>query len=139
MARRRGPARTPSAPSPRPGRTRHGHRAGPDRHALRYKQVRGTGSGRGRRSPPSPLRRIRGAYGLRAVEIAAASGVSVDTVRRIGRLDVATPQLASLLRMAHALGLAPTELVPGLGRRPGRPRSAHSETGKSRKTACTPT
>ena len=67
---------------------------------------------------PGPLRRIRAAYGLRVVEIAAAAGVSVDTVRRIDRLDVATLQLGSLVKVAHAIGLPPTELVPGLARRP---------------------
>ena len=67
---------------------------------------------------PSPLRRIRAAYGLRVVEIAAAAGVSVDTVRRIDRLDVGTLQLGSLVKVAHAIGLRPTELVPGLTRRP---------------------
>jgi transcriptional regulator with XRE-family HTH domain len=68
---------------------------------------------------PSPLRRIRSAYGLRVVQIAAAAGVSIDTVRRIDRLDVATLQLASLVKVAHALGVAPTELVPGLAHQPG--------------------
>jgi transcriptional regulator with XRE-family HTH domain len=71
---------------------------------------------------PSPLRRIRVAYELRVVEIAAAAGVSVDTVRRIDRLDVATLQLASLVKVAHAVGLAPTELVPGLSHRPSNGR-----------------
>ena len=66
----------------------------------------------------SPLRRIRGAYGLRVVEIAAAAGVSVDTVRRIDRLDVVTLKLGSLVKVAHAVGVAPAELVPGLAPRP---------------------
>ena len=52
------------------------------------------------------------------VEIAAAAGVSVDTVRRIDRLDVGTLQLGSLVKVAHAIGLPPTELVHGLARRP---------------------
>ena len=66
----------------------------------------------------SPLRRLRAAHGLRVVEIAAFAGVSVDTVRRIDRLDVATLQLGSLVKVAHAIGVAPTDLVPGLARRP---------------------
>jgi transcriptional regulator with XRE-family HTH domain len=69
---------------------------------------------------PSPLRRIRSAYGFRVVEIAAAAGVSVDTVRRIDRLDVATLQLGSLVKVAQALGVAPTDLAPGLARQPAR-------------------
>jgi transcriptional regulator with XRE-family HTH domain len=66
----------------------------------------------------SPLRRIRLAYGLRVVDIAAASGVSIDTVRRIDRLDVVTLRLGSLVKVAQAVGVAPTDLVPGLLRKP---------------------
>jgi transcriptional regulator with XRE-family HTH domain len=78
----------------------------------------------------SPLRRIRAAYGLRVVEIAAAAGVSVDTVRRIDRLDVGTLKLGSLVKVAHVVGVAPTALAPRLAAQPRRPgliarRSAH--------------
>ena len=73
-----------------------------------------------------PLRRIRSAHGLRVVEIAAFAGVSVDTVRRIDRLDVATLQLGSLVKVAHAIGVAPTALVPGLRATPRRPGLIHS-------------
>ena len=79
---------------------------------------------------PSPLKRIRSAYGLRVVDIASAAGVSIDTVRRIDRLDVATLQLDSLVKVARALGLAPTNLVPGLTRRPTS-RVARGESGRS--------
>ena len=54
------------------------------------------------------------------MEIAAAAGVSIDTVRRIDRLDVATLKLGSLVRVAQALGVASTELVPGLAIGPER-------------------
>jgi transcriptional regulator with XRE-family HTH domain len=70
----------------------------------------------------SPLRRIRLAYGLRVVDIAAAAGVSIDTVRRIDRLDVVTLKLSSLVKVAQAVGVAPTDLVPGLAWKP-RPAS----------------
>jgi len=66
----------------------------------------------------TPLRRIRHAYGIRVVEIAAASGLSIDTVRRIDRGDVMTLQVQSLLRVARALGSAPHELVPELAQTP---------------------
>jgi transcriptional regulator with XRE-family HTH domain len=66
----------------------------------------------------SPLRRIRLAYGLRVVDIAAAAGVSIDTIRRIDRLDVVTLKLSSLVKVARAVGVAPTDLVPGLARKP---------------------
>jgi transcriptional regulator with XRE-family HTH domain len=69
----------------------------------------------------SPLRRFRLAYGLRVVDIAAAAGVSIDTVRRIDRLDVVTLKLSSLVKVAQAVGVAPTDLVPGLA---VKPRSA---------------
>ena len=69
---------------------------------------------------PSPLKRIRSAYGLPVVDIASAAGVSIDTIRRIDRLDVVTLRLDSLVKVAHAIGVAPTELVPGLARQPGR-------------------
>ncbi len=62
------------------------------------------------------LQRIRHAYGLRVVDIAAAAGVSIDTVRRIDRTDVAALQLRSLVKVAQALGLIPTDLVPRLAR-----------------------
>ena len=77
----------------------------------------------------SPLKRIRCAYRLRVVEIAVAAGVSVDTVRRVDRMEVESLRLASLVRVAHAVGVAPAELVPGLARRPPRGvlRSARGE------------
>jgi hypothetical protein len=53
------------------------------------------------------------------VEIAAAAGVSIDTVRRIDRLDVETLWLASLVKVAHAVGVTPVDLVPGLARMAG--------------------
>jgi len=59
-------------------------------------------------------------YGLRVVDIAAGASVRVDTVRRIDRLDVENLRLASSVRVAHAVGVAPTEQVPGLARRPPR-------------------
>ena len=68
----------------------------------------------------TPLRRIRHAYGIRVVEIAAASGLSIDTVRRIDRGDVMTLQVQSLLRVANALGVPAAELVSGLARTPHR-------------------
>ncbi|MBW1687119.1 MAG: hypothetical protein JRS35_18875 [Deltaproteobacteria bacterium] len=45
----------------------------------------------------------------------------IDTVRHIDRLDVATLQLGSLVKVARAVGVSPAELVPGLAARPLRP------------------
>ena len=61
-----------------------------------------------------------GIYGQRVVDVAEAAGVWVDTLRRIDRMDVATLHLRSLVKVAHAVGVTPVELVPGLGRRAAR-------------------
>jgi transcriptional regulator with XRE-family HTH domain len=81
---------------------------------------------------PSPLQRIRHTYDLRVVEIAAAAGVSIDTVRRIDRLDVETLWLASLVKVAHAVGVTPVDLVPGLARMAGGGLVAQRERTRSR-------
>ncbi len=60
-------------------------------------------------------------YCQRVVDIAAAAGVSIDTVRRIDRLDVLGLKIDSLIRVARAVGIVPTDLVPGLASRPRRP------------------
>ena len=54
------------------------------------------------------------------VEIASASGLSIDTVRRIDRGDVLTLQVRSLLRVANALEVPASELISGLARTPNR-------------------
>ncbi len=66
----------------------------------------------------SVLREIRDARDLSQLEVAAAAGVSLATVRRIEKGNVGTLYLRTLVQVAHALGVAPAELVPGLGRGP---------------------
>ena len=66
----------------------------------------------------SPLRRFRRAHGLRVVDIAAAARASIDTVRRIDRLDVVTLRLGSLVKVSQAVGVPPAVLVPGLKWKP---------------------
>jgi hypothetical protein len=51
--------------------------------------------------------------------VAVAAGVDVGVVRRLERLEVSWLPLGSLVRVAHACGLAATGLVPGLAREPG--------------------
>jgi transcriptional regulator with XRE-family HTH domain len=52
------------------------------------------------------------------LEVAAAAGVSLATVRRIEKGHIGTLYLRTLVQVAYALGVAPTELVPGLSARP---------------------
>jgi transcriptional regulator with XRE-family HTH domain len=78
----------------------------------------------------SPLKRLRETHGWRVVDVAAAAGVCLETVRRIERLEVATLHLGSLVRVAHAVGVAPTELVPGLAV-PPPPAESHPREVKS--------
>ena len=66
----------------------------------------------------SVLREIRDARDLSQLEVAAAAGVSLATVRRIEKGNVGTLYLRTLVQVAHSLGVAATELVPGLGRGP---------------------
>lgn len=72
-----------------------------------------------RAKPASPLYRLLDARGLRVVQVAATAGVAVETVHRVGRLDkLEGLKLGSLVKIANALGVAPSDLVPGLASRP---------------------
>jgi len=62
----------------------------------------------------SPLIRLRQAHGWRAIDVAVASGVSLQSVRRVDHLDVAGLKLGTLVRIAQACGVAASALVPGL-------------------------
>ena len=65
-----------------------------------------------------PLRAIRQARGLRAVDVAATAGVSLQTVRKLEQGKWAGLSLRMLCQVAWAVGVAPAELVPGLAARP---------------------
>ena len=67
-----------------------------------------------------PLRAIRQTRGLRAVDVASIAGVSMGTVWKIEQGKVAGLSLRMLVRVAWAVGVAPTELVPGLTARPAK-------------------
>jgi transcriptional regulator with XRE-family HTH domain len=71
-----------------------------------------------------PLAEIRQARGLRQVDLAALAGVCLPTLTRLENGPVAGVSVGILVRVAHALGLAPVELIPALGARPGRARVA---------------
>jgi len=70
------------------------------------------------RLPESPLRRMLAAGSIRTVELAAAAGCGVDTLRRIAHGDCAGMRIDTLLRVSAALGCAPAELIPALATRP---------------------
>ncbi len=67
-----------------------------------------------------PLRAIRQARGLRAVDEASAAGVSMGTVWKIEQGKVAGLSLRMLVQVAWAVGVAPAELVPALAARPAK-------------------
>ncbi len=58
------------------------------------------------------------AYGLRRIELAAAAQVDLKVIHRIARGDFAGLKLGTLSRVAVALGVSPTDLVPALAAKP---------------------
>ena len=83
-----------------------------------------------------PLVRILQTYGIRRTELAAAAGVDMKTVARLCRGEYRGLKLMTLLRVAFALGVAPTDLIPvlvasprdGLVARRRRARAARSRS-----------
>ena len=70
------------------------------------------------RARDSPLTRILAAGNIRRVELAARAGCSLATLDRLSSGRVSGLKLATLQRVAAALGVAPAERVPSLARRP---------------------
>ncbi len=64
----------------------------------------------------APLTQILHAYGLRRVQLAAAAGVDLKTIDKLCGGDVAGMKVATLCRVASALGVAASDLVPQLAR-----------------------
>lgn len=90
----------------------------------------------GEKAKPSPMREVRVALGLRQYEVAALSGVPLGVVRRVEQMRrLATIRLGDVLRIAWALGVAPTDLVPGLAMRPEAPRIAGAAVRVARRLA----
>jgi excisionase family DNA binding protein len=67
---------------------------------------------RDRRAAGFRLRALREAAGLSQLALAAASGVTNDTICRL-EMGRRSPRRDSLGRLAHALGVAPEELIGG--------------------------
>jgi len=81
-----------------------------------------------------PLVRILQTYGIRRTELAAVAGVDMKTVARLCRGEYRGLKLMTLLRVAIALGVAPVDLVPGLGARPqGGGLVARARAGRNRR------
>ena len=69
-------------------------------------------------APTAPLGQILQTYGIRRVELAAASGCDLKTLTKLERGRTRSVMISTLVRVAHALGVAPVALVPELAARP---------------------
>jgi transcriptional regulator with XRE-family HTH domain len=71
-------------------------------------------------STASPLKRIRLARGLTMMEVSVLAGVSMNTIKKIDRLDptgdfaVGSVSLRKVMRVAMCLEVAPVDLIPFL-------------------------
>jgi transcriptional regulator with XRE-family HTH domain len=69
------------------------------------------------------LRELRVRSGLSQVQLAARSGLSLGTLRKLESGNkLATTRLGTLVAVARALGLAPTDVIPALRAAPVRPQ-----------------
>jgi DNA-binding Xre family transcriptional regulator len=80
--------------------------------------TRGTAYRSESKRTPTPLVRFLLAADLRRIDLAAEAGVDLKVVHRLCTGDYLGIKLATLHRVASALGCAPAELVPELVRRP---------------------
>jgi transcriptional regulator with XRE-family HTH domain len=63
-------------------------------------------------STVAPLRRLRLAHGFSQLQVAAGAGISLKTLQKIERGDVAGVKLWTVIRLAGALGCRAVDLVP---------------------------
>ncbi len=71
--------------------------------------------------PGSPLSRLLKQASIRRVELAARSGCSLQSVAIVCRCEASelgSVKLSTLAKLAAAMGVAPSELVPWLGQSP---------------------
>jgi DNA-binding Xre family transcriptional regulator len=66
----------------------------------------------------APLLQILQARGIRRVDLSAIAGVDLKVIHRLCRGDFDGMKIGTLTRVAGALGVAPSDLVPALLRRP---------------------
>jgi len=69
-----------------------------------------------------PLAAIRQARGMRQLDVAAAAGVCMETVRKIERGEVDLMAIRTLVQVANALSVTAVDLVPALGVRSRKAR-----------------
>lgn len=68
-----------------------------------------------------PLAQLRRVYRIRRCEIEARAGVGYRALQRLERGNVAGLRVGDLVSVAHALGVAPASLIPGLEAMPAKP------------------
>ncbi len=74
-----------------------------------------------RKGEASPLQRLLTQASIRRIDLAARSGCSVNTIAILCRLDpaeLASMRLSTVARIAAAMGVAPSELIPWLAQSP---------------------
>ena len=77
---------------------------------------------------PAPLTHILQAYGITRIQLAAAAGADLKTIARLCRGDCLSMKIGTVCRVASALGVSASDLVPQLA----RPlRAAPSQSGSS--------
>ena len=69
-------------------------------------------------APAAPLGQILQTYGIRRIDLAAAAGCDLKTLTKLERGRTRSVMVSTLVRVAHALGVAPVALVPELAARP---------------------
>ncbi len=78
----------------------------------------------------TPLAELLQTYSIRRVELAGVAGVSLETLSCLTRGQYSTLRLGLVVRVAHALGVAPADLVPGFDRQPPKPGLVQSARGR---------
>jgi len=80
-------------------------------------------------STVAPLRRLRLARGLSQLQVAAGAGISLKTLQKIERGDIARVRLRTFLALAGVLDCRAVDLVPAFLAVPRPPRST-SQSGR---------
>jgi DNA-binding Xre family transcriptional regulator len=76
-----------------------------------------------------PIVRILHARGLRRIDLALLAGLDPKTVARVCRGEISRMKLGTLYRIAMALDVRPTDIVPALDRKPRLVRRSHAIHG----------
>ena len=68
------------------------------------------------------LRELRVRSGLTQLQLAARSGLSLGTIRKLEEGHLGSTRVRTLVAASHALGLAPVDVVPALDWGPAKAR-----------------